>query len=102
MPRLILLNGYRLEAYLDGVMFIFNHHDVPGIIGKVGSVFGKHQVNIGQMAVGRAGPGENAVGILNLDSAPPEAAIDELLSDPHIDRCQVVELPAAGTLPSWL
>ncbi len=102
MPRLILLNEYRLEAYLDGVMFVFNHHDVPGIIGKVGSVFGEHGVNIGQMAVGRAGPGKNAVGILNLDSPPPQAAIDSLLSDPNIERCQVVELPNAGTLPSWL
>ena len=102
MPRLILLDGFRLEAYLDGVLFVFEHQDVPGIIGNVGSVFGKHEVNIAQMAVGRAGPGETAVGILNLDSPPPQEAIDDLLANPHIHRCKVVELPNAGTLPSWL
>lgn len=102
MPRLILLDGFRLEAYLDGVLFVFEHQDVPGIIGNVGSVFGKHEVNIAQMAVGRAGPGETAVGILNLDSPPPQEAIDDLLANPHIHRCKVVELPNAGNLPSWL
>lgn len=102
MPRLILLDDYRLEAYLDGVLFVFSHDDVPGIIGNVGSVLGKHDVNIAQMAVGRAVPGKEAVGILNLDSAPPQEAIDDLLSNRNIHRCQVVELPAAGTLPSWI
>lgn len=40
MPRLILLNDHRLEAYLDGNLLIFTHSDVPGIIGRVGTVFG--------------------------------------------------------------
>ncbi len=102
MPRLILLDSYRLEAYLDGVLFIFTHQDVPGIIGKVGTVFGEHDVNIAQMAVGRAGPGEHAVGILNLDGPPPQTAVDAVLGHDHIHRAVVVELPAAGVLPSWL
>ncbi len=102
MPRLILLQNYRLEAYLDGVLFVFMHHDVPGIIGAVGSIFGKHQVNIAQMSVGRAGPGSEAIGILNLDSAPPAEAIQEVLAHPHIQRASVVQLPHAGELPSWL
>ena len=74
MPRLILLEDYRLEAYLDGVLFIFTHHDVPGIIGAVGSIFGKHEVNIAQMAVGRTAPGSDAIGILNLDAPPSDAS----------------------------
>jgi D-3-phosphoglycerate dehydrogenase len=102
MPRLILLQDFRLEAYLDGILFIFTHQDVPGIIGAVGSIFGRHQVNIAQMSVGRAGPGSEAIGILNLDSAPPQAAIDEVLAHPHIQRASVVTLPPAGQLPAWL
>ena len=102
MPRLILLDDYRLEAYLDGTLFVFTHKDVPGIIGRVGSVFGQHQVNIAQMSVGRAAPGRNAVGILNLDSPPPEAARQAVSAQPDVQRAEVVELPAAGVLPSWL
>ena len=102
MPRLILLDDYRLEAYLDGTLFVFTHKDVPGIIGKVGTVFGEHQVNIAQMAVGRSGPGRQAVGILNLDSAPSSSAIEAVLAHPEVQRGVVVKLPAAGVLPAWL
>jgi D-3-phosphoglycerate dehydrogenase len=102
MPRLIVLDDYRLESYLDGILFVFTHRDVPGIIGKVGSVFGEHQINIAQMAVGRSAPGRDAVGVLNLDSAPSAAAIKAVLAHPDVQRAEVVELPAAGALPSWL
>ncbi len=102
MPRLILLENYRLEAYLDGILFVFTHQDVPGIIGAVGSIFGRHDINIAQMAVGRAGPGSQAIGILNLDAPPTAAAIAEVGAHPHIDRTAVVQLPAAGELPGWL
>ena len=104
MPRLILLGEHRLESYLDGILFIFTHHDVPGIIGAVGSIFGQHHVNIAQMAVGRAGagPGGAAIGVLNLDEVPPQEAIDEVLRQPEVHRVQVIQLPAAGAGPAWL
>ena len=57
MPRLVSLDDWRLEAYLDGRILVFRHHDVPGIIGAVGTIFGKHGINIAQMAVGRDAPG---------------------------------------------
>ncbi len=104
MPRLIRLGQYRLEAYLDGVLCIFMHQDVPGIIGRVGSVFGAHDINIAQMSVGREGsmPGGTAIGALNLDAVPPQAAIDEVLRTPSIQSVHLVQLPPAGELPAWL
>jgi D-3-phosphoglycerate dehydrogenase len=104
MPRLIRLNEYQLEAYLDGVLFVFNHRDVPGIIGTVGSIFGTHGVNIGQMSVGRADdkPGGDAIGVLNLDAPPPQAAIDEVLANPNITSITVAQLPGRDELPGWL
>ena len=104
MPRLVSLDGYRLEAYLDGWLLVFTHKDVPGIIGGVGTTFGQHNVNIAQMAVGRAGdaPGGEAVGILNLDAEPPAAALDAVRKLPAITSATVIHLPKAGELPSWL
>ena len=102
MARLVQFGEFRLESYLDGVMLMFTHKDVPGIIGKVGTVFGKHGVNIAQMTVGRAEPGGEAVGILNLDNKPGEAALKEVSDHPAITSVKVVELPQAGHLPSWL
>src|SRR5262245_4770213 len=102
MPRLIRLGDFRLEAYLDGNLLVFTHNDVPGIIGAVGTIFGKHRVNIAQMSVGRAAPGGSAIGILNLDALPPAAALDEVTSHPDIESVRVIELPPAGQLPTWL
>jgi D-3-phosphoglycerate dehydrogenase / 2-oxoglutarate reductase len=104
MSRLISIDDYRLEAYLDGHMLFFTHTDVPGIIGRVGTVFGQHQVNIGQMSVGRAGnqPGGHAIGVLNLDGVPPKIALDQLMAISAIEKVQMVELPALGALPDWL
>jgi D-3-phosphoglycerate dehydrogenase len=102
MPRLILLDNYRLEAYLDGCLLVFTHQDVPGIIGAVGSIFGRHRVNIAQMAVGRSQPGCSAIGILNLDAPPEASAVAEVSSHPDIQRVSVVQLPLAGQLPDWL
>lgn len=104
MPRLVLIDNFRMEAYLDGVLLVFHHQDVPGIIGSVGTIFGAHDVNIAQMSVGRAGnkPGGSAIGVLNLDGEPPQAALDEVLSHPQIQSATVVKLPAPGELPPWL
>lgn len=102
MPRLVRLDESRLEAYIDGNLLIFTHNDVPGIIGAVGTTFGKHNVNIGHMTVGRAVPGGSALGVLNLDAVPPKAAIDEILSQSSVTGAKVISLPAAGKLPSWL
>jgi D-3-phosphoglycerate dehydrogenase len=102
MPRLFRLGEFRLEAYLDGNLLIFTHDDVPGIIGRVGTIFGQYKVNIAQMAVGRANAGGRAIGVLNIDSLPPQAALDELLASPHIHSAKVIEMPAAGEMPSWL
>lgn len=104
MLRLVELNEFRLEAYLDGVLMIFPHKDVPGIIGRVGTIFGEHQVNIAQMSVGRAGeaPGGASIGVMNLDGLPPDVALAAIRRSPDIEDASVIELPPAGQLPSWL
>jgi len=104
MPRLVKLQDYVLEAFLDGCMLVFHHQDVPGIIGAVGTIFGSHQVNIAQMAVGRQSdtPGGAAIGVLNLDGEPGSAALDDVLKHPSIESAQVVHLPGRGQLPGWL
>ena len=102
MPRLVAVDGQRLEAYLDGSMLIFHHQDLPGVIGSVGTIFGEHGVNIAQMAVGRTAPGGEAVGVLNLDGEPSLDSIAAIEALPQVTRAQAVNLPASGELPVWL
>jgi D-3-phosphoglycerate dehydrogenase len=100
--RLVQLGPFRMEGYLDGVLLVFRHRDVPGLIGFVGTIFGTHSVNIAQMTVGRQTQGGEAIGILNLDSPPPEQAVQAVKGHPHISNVVVVKLPPAGELPGWL
>jgi D-3-phosphoglycerate dehydrogenase len=99
--RLVQLGPYHLDAYMDGVMLLFTHRDVPGLIGFIGTIFGKHQVNIAQMTVGRQLPGGEAIAVLNLDAAPPEEALREVRNHPQISSVSVVKLPPAGQMPPW-
>jgi D-3-phosphoglycerate dehydrogenase len=99
--RLVQLGPYHLDAYMDGVMLLFTHRDVPGLIGFIGTIFGKHKVNIAQMTVGRQQPGGEAIAVLNLDAPPPEEALSEVKAHPQITSVSVVKLPPAGQMPPW-
>jgi D-3-phosphoglycerate dehydrogenase len=99
--RVVQLGPFHLDSFLDGILLIFTHHDVPGLIGYIGTIFGKHQVNIAQMTVGRQQPGGEAIAVLNLDSQPPEEALTEVRSHPKISSLSVVKLPPAGQMPAW-
>lgn len=105
MPRLVQVNDYRLEAFLDGHMCIFYHNDVPGVIGRVGSLFGRNNVNIAQMSVARHNsclPGDLALGVLTLDSQPGIQTISECQKIEGVDRVICVKLPEANERPDWL
>jgi len=80
---------------------VFTHRDVPGLIGFIGTIFGKHAVNIAQMTVGRQQPGGEAIAVLNLDSQPPDEALREVQGHPQISSLSVVKLPRAGEMPAW-
>lgn len=99
--RLVQLGDYHLDAYMDGVMLLFHHKDVPGLIGYIGTIFGKHGVNIAQMTVGRQIPGGQAIAVLNLDSQPADAPLAEVRAHEKITQVNVVKLPPAGQMPPW-
>ncbi len=104
LPRLVRKGNCQVESRLDGVLMVFSHRDQPGVIGKVGTVFGQHRLNIAQMSVGRAAdkPGGEAIGILALDSQPPAEALAEVLALGEVANAWVVKLPPAGDTPSWM
>ncbi|MCS7239056.1 MAG: phosphoglycerate dehydrogenase [Thermoguttaceae bacterium] len=104
MPRLVQKRSFRLDAPLEGILLLFEHKDVPGVIGHIGTVFGRHQVNIAGMSVGREWdrPGGPAVGVLCLDSYPPAEALREVLAHEAMSWAKIVRLPSRDRLPSWL
>ncbi len=104
MPRLVGLGDYQTDGYMDGILLIFTHRDVPGVIAYVGKLLADENVNIAQMAVGRSRheQGGPAIGILNLDSCPSEKAVAGVIQHEGIESAKIIRLPAAGELPDWL
>jgi D-3-phosphoglycerate dehydrogenase len=65
--------GFELEIELAPLMVFFGYDDVPGVIGRIGSLFGEAGVNIANMAVSRTRQGGKALMVVSIDSpAPPE------------------------------
>ena len=91
------LGPHNLDSFLDGVMLIFSHRDVPGLIGFIGTIFGKYKVNIAQMTVGRQLPGGEAIAVLNLDNQPPEDALKEVRAHPQISSLSPLMVAIDGT-----
>src|SRR5262249_12617227 len=92
--RLVSLRGIDVEAPLNGTMLIVANDDQPGVIGEVGTILGRHRVNIANFALGRGNGG--AVGIVNVDEEPGstelDRAVDEIRCVPAIREAWVVRL----------
>jgi D-3-phosphoglycerate dehydrogenase / 2-oxoglutarate reductase len=70
--------GFELEMELAPLMAFFRYDDVPGVIGKVGTLFGEAGVNIANMAVSRTRRGDKALMALSIDSEAPEELVESL------------------------
>ena len=93
--RIVSIRGVSVEAPLGGTMLIIANDDQPGVIGEVGTILGRHRVNIASFALGRGT--EGAVGIVNVDEAPAgrtllDAAVDEIRRVPAVREAWVVRL----------
>lgn len=91
-PRVVMINGRHVEAQPEGVLMLLENKDRPGIVGHIGTLLGKHQVNIASMSLGRDQAGGMALTVLNLDSTPSEKVMQELGSDPDIVSARILKL----------
>jgi D-3-phosphoglycerate dehydrogenase len=71
--RVVSLGGIAVDAPLGGTMLIIRNNDQPGVIGEVGTILGRHGVNIANFALGRRDRG--AIGVVNLDADATSAAL---------------------------
>lgn len=85
------------EYWLDSIvetpyLLIVDHTDQPGLIGAVGGITGRHDINIASMAVGRREVRGHAIMAIGLDDPMPEEVQEEVLAIPHITSLRVVRL----------
>jgi len=91
-PRIVRVYSQPTEIVPSGVVLLLNNKDRPGIVGYLGTLLGKHKVNIASMSLSRDTVGGFALTALNLDSVPPNEVLDEIRRDPDISNVAVVKL----------
>jgi D-3-phosphoglycerate dehydrogenase len=84
--------GFELEMELAPLLVFFRYDDVPGVIGRLGSLFGEAGVNIANMAVSRTRRGGKALMALSVDSPPPESLVAHVLAEGFVDDAHFISL----------
>ncbi len=93
--RLLQLEGIAIEAPLEGTLLVVRNSDVPGVIGKLGTVVGEHGINIANFALGRAeGAAQGtALAVIQIDGAAAPALLRQLRAVEAVHEVRLVELP---------
>ncbi len=93
LPRIIAIDGYRMEMKPEGhILFIFND-DVPGVVGTFGTILGKNNVNIADMMLSRKIEPKKAVMGISLDGPPGGKVIEEIRGYKFVNDVYYLELP---------
>src|SRR6201996_2108371 len=100
--RLLSLNGIDIEAPLEGTLLTIRNQDVPGVIGRVGTILGEHRLNIANFALGRASlahalrenrvPEGTALSVVQVDGEVTEAILKALRKVEAITEVRVASL----------
>jgi D-3-phosphoglycerate dehydrogenase len=90
--RLVKLNDFFLEAVPEGYILMLYNRDVPGVVGRVGTLLGHHRVNIAGLELGRERIGGQAVSLFHVDEPVPDAVLQELRTVPEIISAALLRL----------
>ncbi|MBU6284103.1 ACT domain-containing protein, partial [bacterium] len=90
--RLVKLDGFFLEAVPEGYILALYNRDVPGVVGRVGTLLGRHQVNISALELGRERSGGQAVSLFHVDDPVPSEVLAELRQAPEIISAALLRL----------
>jgi D-3-phosphoglycerate dehydrogenase len=77
-PRIVKVDNYTVDVTPQGFLLYIRHNDKPGVIGRVGTLLGQHDVNIATMQVGRADVGGDAIMMLTVDKQVSDQVMDLL------------------------
>jgi D-3-phosphoglycerate dehydrogenase len=91
-PRIVKIDEYYVELSPSGEMIVIQNWDRPGIIGNLGTLLGKHHINIAAMTFGRHSPGGKAISVLNVDSAVSGEILDKIKNIENILAVKVIKL----------
>lgn len=82
--RLISINDVYIDFRPYGNLLYFKNQDTPGVVGKIGTLLGTNQINIGSMKLGRVPGSHSAIGVVNVDGDLPDAVVKQLKGIPEV------------------
>src|SRR5579884_836065 len=108
-PRLLSIDGIDIEAPLERNLIYLRNRDVPGVIGRVGTILGDHKINIADFSLGRrqpvaraasAGAGKKtstkqageAIAVVHVDTRVPEEVLEALREIPAMQSAKAIRL----------
>jgi D-3-phosphoglycerate dehydrogenase len=91
-PRLICIDDYRVEAVLEGHLIFTRHDDEPGVVGALGSILGRENINISRMQVGIAEGRAEAIALIGLSAPLSPKVLEEVRAIPAIRQAIQIQL----------
>jgi len=90
--RITEIDGFHIEALPHGHMIVMRNRDVPGVIGRVGTILGQHGVNISRFHLGRRERGGEAMAVVEIDAPLQSDTLAELRSFPEVIYARQIKL----------
>lgn len=90
--RLVHIDDFRVDVMARDIMLICIHKDTPGVVGKIGTILGRHKINIAAMSLGRRKRGGRELTILNIDSPVAPQVLRNLKKIKEMKEVKVVKL----------
>jgi D-3-phosphoglycerate dehydrogenase len=91
-PRIVKIDNFTVEIVPEGNMLFMYNNDRPGVIGNIGTLLGKNNINIARMHFGREQAGGRAISVVNIDSPASEKLLKEIKKLPNILDVKVINL----------
>ncbi len=92
-PRIVRLRDLNIEFTPEGYILVLSYEDRPGMVGKIGSILGRHNVNIASMHVGRRTKRGRAIVVLILDEDLSAGQLEEVAQAVEADFARLIRLP---------
>jgi len=90
--RITQINDFKLEAVPEGYVLVLHNRDVPGVVGRVGTLLGENHINIAGLELGREHVGGMALSLFHVDEPVPDAVLETLRTHPHVVSATLLRL----------
>ncbi|HEY8247521.1 MAG TPA: phosphoglycerate dehydrogenase [Hyphomicrobium sp.] len=91
-PRLVHIDGYHVEAVPEGCLIFTRHDDRPGVVGALGGILGRENINISRMQIGIAEGSPEAIALIGVSAPLPPKVLEEVRAIPAIRQAVQIEL----------